>query len=235
MRAVLWDMDGTLVDSEKLWDISMYALYERMGGTLTPHVRAATVGGSTLDTMRIVYQDLGLELDPADMADTAEWLHDHATQLFVAGLPWRPGAQQLLDALTEAGIPMALVTNTRRELTEVALQTIGAQYFSAVVCGDEVAHGKPAPDPYLAAAAHLNQPPQRCLAIEDSLVGATAAHAAGCRVLVVPDADRPPVLPPDPRRRQVNSLCELDVARLRTLFAEMVECELHHALGREDA
>src|SRR5262249_26286343 len=129
MRAVLWDMDGTLVDSEKLWDTAMRAFYERLGGTLTPQVRAATIGGSAEGTMRIVYADLGLPADPSKMAATADWLHDYTADLFDQGLPWCEGARELLEALAIEGIPMALVTNTRRSLTERALNSIVHHYF----------------------------------------------------------------------------------------------------------
>jgi HAD superfamily hydrolase (TIGR01509 family) len=218
MRAVLWDMDGTLVDSEKHWDVAMHALYERLGGTLTPEVRAATVGGSAEEMMRIVYADLGLESDPAEMAATADWLHDCAAGLFAAGLPWCAGAPELLEALATEGVSMALVTNTRRFLTELALNSIGRQYFSAIVCGDEVARGKPAPDPYLRAALLLGESPDRCLAIEDSVTGTASAESAGCPVLVVPnDVD----VPNGPRRRQIRSLAGLDVAALRGIHAEL--------------
>ena len=82
---------------------------------------------------------------------------------------------------------MALVTNTQRALTERALNSIGRHYFSATVCGDEVANGKPAPDPYLRAAELLGLAPRQCLAVEDSVTGTAAAEAAGCPVLVVPN------------------------------------------------
>jgi HAD superfamily hydrolase (TIGR01509 family) len=218
VKAVLWDMDGTIVDSEKLWDVAMYALYDHLGGTLTPEVRASTVGGSAENTMRIVYADLGREPDPAAMATSADWLIDYTAGLFDAGLPWCDGARELLDALAAHAVPMALVTNTSRSLTERALNTIGRHYFTASVCGDEVANGKPAPDPYLRAAALLGLAPSECLAIEDSVAGTTAAEAAGCRVLVVPNAV---VVPATPRRRHASSLAGLRVAQLRTLFAEL--------------
>ena len=138
MKAVLWDMDGTLVDSEKLWDVSLAALYEKLGGELTPAVRASIVGSVAENTMRIIYTDLGLGLDPAAMSKSSDWLNDYTEKLFEGGLPWCDGAQEFLDALAADGIPMALVTNTHRALTDKALNSIGRHYFSATVCGDEV-------------------------------------------------------------------------------------------------
>jgi beta-phosphoglucomutase-like phosphatase (HAD superfamily) len=111
---------------------------------------------------------------------------------------------------------MALVTNTRRGLTENALKSIGAHYFSASVCGDEVDRAKPAPDIYLRAADLLGFAPEQCLAIEDSVTGTMAAEAAGCPVLVVPnDVD----VPRSSRRRHVATLADLDVTDLRTAHA----------------
>ncbi|MCW2557999.1 MAG: haloacid dehalogenase [Mycobacterium sp.] len=211
-------MDGTLVDSEKLWDVSMQALYARLGGVLTPEVRESTVGGSSESVMHAVYSDLGLQLEPAAMAESADWLHDYTGELFEAGLPWLPGAQELLEKLVAAGVPLALVTNTRRNLTERALNSIGRHYFSVTVCGDEVVHAKPAPDPYLRAAALLGFASSQCLAVEDSITGTAAAEAAGCPVLVVPnDVD----VPGGPHRRHVSSLSELGVDDLRDIFASL--------------
>jgi len=218
VQAVLWDMDGTLVDSEKLWDVSMHALYARLGGVLTPEVRESTVGGSSDSVMAAVYSDLGLQLEPAAMAESADWLHDYTGELFEAGLPWLPGAQELLEKLVAAGVPLALVTNTRRDLTERALNSIGRHYFSVTVCGDEVAHPKPAPDPYRRAAELLGFTSSQCLAVEDSITGTAAAEAAGCPVLVVPnDVD----VPGGPHRRHVSSLSELGVDDLRAIFASL--------------
>jgi HAD superfamily hydrolase (TIGR01509 family) len=218
MRAVLWDMDGTLVDSEKLWDVSMHALYARLGGVLTPQVRESTVGGSSESVMRTVYSDLGLDHDVSAMSESADWLHDYTGELFEAGLPWLPGARELLDRLTAAGVPLALVTNTRRDLTERALKSIGRHYFSVTVCGDEVEHPKPAPDPYLRAAELLGFDAWECLAIEDSVTGTAAAEAAGCPVVVVPNDVE---VPDGPGRRHVYSLSELDVDDLRSIFASL--------------
>jgi HAD superfamily hydrolase (TIGR01509 family) len=218
MRAVLFDMDGTLVDSEKLWDISLAALYDHLGGQLTAEVRASMVGGSAEDTIRTVYTDLGLELDPAAMAESDRWLHGYTAELFDGGLPWCDGARELLEALAAEGTPMALVTNTARALTERALNSIGRHYFSASVCGDEVPRGKPAPDAYQRAAAMLELPPSTCLAVEDSVTGTAAAEGAGCPVLVVPNDVE---VPRGPRRHHISSLTEVAVADLRRVFAEL--------------
>ena len=188
LQAVLWDMDGTLVDSEKIWDVSIRQLYGLLGGTMSPAVREATVGGSAGSVMRIIYADIGLALDPAAMAESADWLHDRTGELFEAGLPWVAGAREMLDALLDAGMPMALVTNTRRVLTDKALKSIGTHYFTVSVCGDEVEHAKPAADVYVRAADLLGLTPAQCLAVEDSVTGTLAAETAGCPVLVVPNA-----------------------------------------------
>jgi len=219
MKAVLWDMDGTLVDSEKVWDVSLAALYERFGGVLTPTVRASMVGSVAENTMRIVYTDLGLELDPAAMAESSRWLNDYTAELFDGGLPWCDGAKELLEELAAEGTPMALVTNTQRALTERALNGIGRHYFSATVCGDEVANGKPAPDPYLRAAELLGFAPQQCLAVEDSVAGTAAAEGAGCPVLVVPNDVE---VPNGSGRSHLSSLSGVDAARLRRIHADLI-------------
>jgi HAD superfamily hydrolase (TIGR01509 family) len=220
VKAVLWDMDGTLVDSEKVWDVSLAALYEKLGGVLSPAVRASMVGSVAENTMRIVYTDLGLDLDPDAMADSSRWLNDYTAELFDGGLPWCAGAHELLEELAAEGTPMALVTNTRRALTDRALTSIGRQFFSATVCGDEVPTGKPAPDVYRRAAELLELAPSACLAIEDSVTGTAAAEAAGCPVLVVPNDV---AVPHGPRRHHITSLADVSSADLRRVHAELTQ------------
>lgn len=218
VRAVLWDMDGTLVDSEKLWDVSLSALYASHGASMSRETRTALVGASAEETMVTVYSEIGLEPDPVAMAESIRWLHDHTARLFDDGLPWCPGAREMLEALVAERTPMALVTNTARPLAERALNSIGRHYFSITVCGDEVPSGKPAPDPYLRAAELLDLDPSDCLAVEDSVTGTAAAEKAGCAVLVVPN-DVP--VPGGLRRRHVRSLADLDVEGLRRIYAEI--------------
>ncbi len=177
------------------------------------------VGSVAENTMRIVYSDLGLELDPVAMAESSRWLNDYTETLFDSGLPWCDGAKELLDALAAEGTPMALVTNTQRALTEHALKSIGNHYFSATVCGDEVANGKPEPDPYLRAAALLGLTPQECLAVEDSVTGTAAAERAGCPVLVVPNDVE---VPGGSHRRHVSSLARVDVDDLRGIYSQLI-------------
>lgn len=211
-------MDGTLVDSEKLWDVAINELYTRHGRVLSPEVRDATVGGSADGVIRIVFADLGLDPHPGHMAEVADWMHEYVGELFSTGLPWCPGARELLDALRAADVPMALVTNTRRGLTENALNSIGRHYFSATVCGDEVPEGKPAPDIYLRAAELLGFAAGECLAIEDSVTGTAAAEDAGCPVLVVPNEI---YVPAAPGRQHVSSLVGLGIPQLRQIYTDL--------------
>jgi HAD superfamily hydrolase (TIGR01509 family) len=185
LAAVLFDMDGTLVDSESLWGIALHELAKSYGGALSDAARLAMVGTSSAQTMQIMLADLGqLWRDPVA---GARWLDDRVEMLFAKGLPWRPGAQQLLSTVRAAGLPTGLVTNTNRRLTEVALLTLGARNFEVVVTGDDVTRNKPHPMPYLTAAAALGVDPACCVAIEDSTSGVASALAAGCAVIAIPN------------------------------------------------
>lgn len=183
LEAVLFDMDGTLLDSEKLWTVALDDLAEELGGTLSATARARMVGSSMARSVAIMHADLGIEADPES---SSAFLTARTAELFRTDLTWKPGAHELLVAVHHAGIPAALVTSTHRRLTEIALDTIGRQFFAATVCGDEVGRPKPNPEPYLQAVALLGADPRRCVAIEDSPLGVRAAEAAGCAVLAVP-------------------------------------------------
>jgi HAD superfamily hydrolase (TIGR01509 family) len=215
--AVLWDMDGTLVDSEKLWTISLHDTARWLGGTMSQAARDAVVGGDMARTLATLFDDLGLPRDPARMAAAERYIDGRTAELFAGGLPWRPGAQEALRLVDGLGWPCALVTNTGRALTEVALDSIGREHFAASVCADEVPSGKPDPHPYLRAAELLGVAPGRCLAVEDSPNGALAAERAGAAVLVVP-CDVP--VPGGPGRVLRTSLVGLTRDDLRASYVE---------------
>jgi HAD superfamily hydrolase (TIGR01509 family) len=216
LAAVLWDMDGTLVDSEKLWDVALYEAAEWLGGVLTEQQRLTLVGSNMEATSRYMLEATGRRPTPEAICSTGDWIRDRTAMLFADALPWRPGAREALAAVRAAGLPSALVTSTERSLTELALGTIGRGFFDVTVCGDEVdGLNKPHPEPYLRAARLLGVDPARCVAVEDSKPGTESAVAAGCVVLVVPND-----VPVDPGERRIfrPSLVGLDARVLTDIF-----------------
>ncbi|MER7448686.1 HAD family phosphatase [Nocardia beijingensis] len=211
LAGVLWDMDGTLLDSEKLWDVAVRELAREHGHEMTDAIRHALIGASGPNALRIMFTGLGIEPTPDSLRAAGEFLERRVTELMTGPIPWRPGAKDALAMVRAAGLSSALVTNTKRSLTEFGLDTLGRDFFDVSVCGDEVAHGKPEPDVYLRAAELLGLDPEQCVAVEDSPTGARAAQAAGCAVLVVP-CEIP--VPDAPRRVFRDSLIGLTVADL---------------------
>lgn len=186
--AVFWDMDGTLLDTEPLWEGVLADFAARVGAVMTPALRKSTMGNSSGDAMTKVY-DAALVPDHGRDYETDEaWMVERVLERFAGELPWRPGATEALDLVQDAGIPMELVTNTMREVTEVMLDTIGRHRFVATVCGDEVEAGKPAPHIYRRAAELVSLPVNDCLAVEDSPAGSAATFAAGVPAIVIPSA-----------------------------------------------
>lgn len=227
--AVLWDMDGTLVDSEPQWDVSLQQTARGLGGTLGAPARAALLGADITTSVRVLLDDLGRPATPELVDATTEALLAHTAALFRRGVVWQPGAREALVAVRAAGVRAALVTNSARRLTELVLDGIGREFFDVTVCGDEVAAGKPAPDPYLRAAELLDVPIGACVAVEDSPAGALSAQRAGAAVLVVsdalpdtlPDADTDTVPAAAGERRRVRraGLVGLTVGELAALAA----------------
>lgn len=208
---VLWDMDGTLLDSEKLWDIAVRELAVELGGEMTTELRHALIGASGPNALHTMFTGLGLEPHPEALLGAGRFLERRVTELMTGPIPWRPGAAEALDTVRAAGLSTALVTNTKRSLTELALETLGRERFDISVCGDEVEHGKPHPAVYLRAAELLGLDPKDCVAIEDSVTGVQAAAAAGCAVLAVP-CEIP--VPADPFRVHRDSLVGLSLSDL---------------------
>ncbi|TNC25419.1 HAD family hydrolase [Amycolatopsis alkalitolerans] len=213
---VLWDMDGTLVDSEKLWDVALYEAAEWLGGRLSERQRMTLVGSNMDATAAYLLEVTGHEVTAAKTESTGVWIRERTARLFDDALPWRPGAREALAAVRAEGLPSALVTSTERSLTELALNTIGREFFDVTVCGDEVdGLNKPHPEPYRRAARLLGLDPACCVAVEDSVPGAESAEAAGCVVLVVPN-DVP--VAPGERRVFRDSLVGIDAEALAAIF-----------------
>ena len=218
--AVLFDMDGTLVETEQSWGEALAALARRHGGEVSPAARAATVGTSMPVALGILYADLGLPADEARLAADTAWVLDLMVDLLAADLDWRPGARELLAEVRDAGVPTALVTTTPRRLADPLIgrmtDDLGAMPFDVTVCGDEVPALKPDPAPYRQAMAALGVDPAGSVVIEDSPSGAAAGLAAGAAVLGVPSLQP---IPPAPGLVLRDSLAGLGLAELAGLLA----------------
>ena len=206
--AVLWDMDGTLVDTEPYWVESEFELIEQHGGTWSHQHAMNLVGNDLLESGRYIREHSGIGLEPAEIV---EQLLDRVVARVSQEVPWRPGALELLHDLRARGIRCALVTMSYRRFVAPILETLPENTFEVVVTGDAVTQGKPHPEPYRKAAAVLGVDPRDTIAIEDSNTGARSAEAAGCTVLVV--QNHVPVLPGE-RRVFVDTLAGMTTADL---------------------
>ena len=182
--AVLWDMDGTLVDTEPYWVESEHEVVAKHGGTWSNELAMNVVGFDLLDAGVYIREHSGIDVEPADIV---EQLLDRVVRRVEEAVPWRPGAVELLTDLRAHGVPCALVTMSYRRFVAPILAGLPEDTFDAIVTGDAVSQGKPHPEPYLRAAALLDVDPARALAIEDSNTGTRSGVAAGCTVLVVPN------------------------------------------------
>lgn len=183
--AVILDNDGLTLDSETVWTRAEVTLFERRGRTFT-HAHKLELVGSAGPVAAAKLERM-LELEPGAGAAVLHELGDLVVAELAAGCEAMPGARALLTALGAAGIPFALCSNSPRRIVDAALVGSGLTgAFAATVAGDEVPRGKPAPDPYLAAAAALGVAPGVCVALEDSPTGAASARAAGMTVLGIP-------------------------------------------------
>jgi len=192
LQAVLWGMDGTLVDTEPLWIASEHELAQRHGATWSEELALGLVGRNLLDSGRFIRDHMRLDMSPEQVV---ELMLDRVVDGVRSGVEFRPGVLDLLAEQQRAGVPAALVTMSYRRLAEAVVAALPAGTFAAVVVGDEVSNGKPHPEPYLTASALVGADPSRCVAIEDSITGATSAQAAGCHVLAVPHHVRVPSAP----------------------------------------
>jgi HAD superfamily hydrolase (TIGR01509 family) len=223
LAAVLFDMDGTLVETEEHWGTALSALARRLGGELGEAARSATVGTAMPTALQLLYADLGLDPGRNWQADAA-WVEDAVAEMFTRDVTWRPGARELLVGVRAAAVPTALVTTTPRRLADLVLTRLAADLdvppFDLTVCGDEVPARKPDPAPYRQAAAALGVDPAGCVVVEDSASGVAAGLAAGCAVLGVPSLQP---LAPAPGLVLRDTLAGLGVADLERLLLDLAD------------
>jgi HAD superfamily hydrolase (TIGR01509 family) len=211
LQAVLFDMDGLLVDTEPIWFEIESEVMARLGGDWSPADQAKLVGGSLQTTLDYL---LGKATRPVSRELLARWMLDGmVSRLNRSQVRPRPGAFDLLAEVQAAGVPYALVTSSERVIMEGVMRGTGLR-FPVTVCAEDVTRIKPDPEPYLLATKLLGADPDGSVVLEDSPNGVAAAEAAGCRVIAVPNVA--PV-PPAPGRVIVNSLTEVNLGRLREL------------------
>ena len=208
--ALLFDMDGLLVDTEGTWYAVETEVMAALGGQWDEEHQLAVFGGS-------LERSASYMLSLVDRPDVTEaWVAQAMVESMVRHLragpvSWRPGAEDLLGTAADAGVPCALVSSSLRPVVDAVVAAIGGHHFDATVSGNDVGRTKPHPDPYLLAAELLGVPATSCVALEDSATGASSARAAGCRTVVVPS------LTPVPDRLadlRAGSLADLDLAAL---------------------
>lgn len=211
-EAVLFDMDGTLIDSEPIWFETEIAILAEYGYELGREHWVNVLGQPNDVAVHYLLEVSGVPLSPRQLNRRIE---DAMAERLGAGVELVAGAKELFTELDAAGVPAALVTASSRQIVEAALGSIGADRFRLTVSGDDVRFGKPHPEPYLTAAERLGADPARCAVIEDSPNGSRSGAAAGCRVVAIPHAapvDEHPLI------TVVGSLTEVNLGFLRGLF-----------------
>jgi HAD superfamily hydrolase (TIGR01509 family) len=209
--AVLFDLDGLLIDSEPVWyDVEDAAVAE-LGGVWGHEHQAACIGGTLDASCRYMLDLTGSHVSVAQLSDR---LLSEMVRRFRTALPVHDGALQLVDAVRAAGVATALVSSSYRVLMDAALDVIGAERFDVSVAGDEIERGKPDPMPYLVACSRLGVAPADCVVLEDAAAGVASAEAAGCVVVAVPSIA---AIPPAPGRHVRNRLTDIDLHWLLSL------------------
>jgi HAD superfamily hydrolase (TIGR01509 family) len=189
IEAVVFDLDGVLLDSEQLWDAAREQLARERGGRWHDSAQHDMMGMSSREWSRYMHETIGLPEPPEEInREVVQRLAD----LYRERLPVIPGGREAVERLA-ARWPLGLASSSNRELIDLVLELLGVQdLFRATVSSEEVARGKPAPDVYLEAARRLGVDPARAAAVEDSQNGILAAKAAGMRVIAVPNRHFPP-------------------------------------------
>jgi HAD superfamily hydrolase (TIGR01509 family) len=209
IEAVVFDLDGVLIDSEPVWERVRRELVAERGGHWAADAQRKLMGMSTPEWARYLSEDLGVGLPPAEVATL---VIDRMAARYREHLPLLPGAVEAVHRLA-ARWPLGLASSASAVLIETVLQSSDLRpYFGVTMSTEQVPHGKPAPDIYLAVTARLGCSPADCAAIEDSSNGLRSATAAGLRVIAVPQ----PQYPPDPDALVAVSLVLPSLAELTT-------------------
>jgi HAD superfamily hydrolase (TIGR01509 family) len=214
LQAVLWDMDGTLVDTEPVWARVQIDLMTSLGATWTVEDAMRLVGSDLADAVQVWMGALPEGVISAE--ELADRMFGEVVRSLKDDVVLRPGALELLQALRAAGVPCALVSASYRVMIDAVLSHLGPDLFDVVVAGDEVRNGKPHPEPYLTAAQELDVDPADCVVIEDSPGGTASGTAAGAFVVAVPQWV---TIPEAPRRLVLESLAGVTPDMLRELLA----------------
>jgi len=189
IRAVIFDLDGVLIDSEQVWDTAREQLTKELGGRWHAGAQRDMMGMSSLEWSRYMHEDLGIDLPPREISDEVV---RRLQRLYRERLPLLPGAREAVERLT-ARWPLAVASSSNRPLIELVLGLAGiADRFRVTVSSEEVPRGKPAPDVYLEAARRLGVDAGDCAAIEDSEKGLLSARSAAMRVIAIPNREFPP-------------------------------------------
>jgi len=184
IEAIIFDLDGLLIDSEPYWDQARHEMAVEVGKDWNANDHQACMGVSTLTWARYVIRRLDLDISPEQVVSR---IIGKMVALYTRGVPYLPGAMEAVDLATHH-YPTGLASGSHRSLIDVVTNDIPMRgKFKAVVCSDDVPAGKPAPDVYLAAARQLGVPSERCICLEDSTNGILAGKAAGMKVVAVPD------------------------------------------------
>jgi HAD superfamily hydrolase (TIGR01509 family) len=189
VAAVVFDLDGVLVDSEQVWDQARRDVVADHGGTWHDQATRDMLGMSAPEWSRYVVERLGVPLTPEQVNEAVV---EAMLRVYEAELPLLPGAREAVERLAERW-PLGLASSSNRPVIDLVLDRMGvADRFAATVSSEEVGRGKPAPDVYLEAARRLGVDPAACAAVEDSENGIRSAHAAQMRVLAIPNPHFPP-------------------------------------------
>jgi HAD superfamily hydrolase (TIGR01509 family) len=189
MRAVIFDLDGVLVDSEQVWDAARRRLTEDSGGRWSESATQDMMGMSSTEWSRYMHEELGVRMPPEEISAAVV---RRIEGLYREHLPLISGAREAVERVASRW-PLGLASSANRPVIEAVLKLSGlGAFFQTTVSSEEVARGKPAPDVYLEAARHLRVDPSLCAAVEDSTSGILSAHAAGMRVVAIPNRTFPP-------------------------------------------